>query len=112
MDPTKKKPYPRICRSNTIREKIQRQPNALEDVLEHRNDLKRKHVLSTVISDFENGLLPDVVLGVCFISLPLGNCVRIDIDDRPGLADFESGHERRLREIARSEPERGPRGGR
>ena len=87
-----KDPYPRGCRSDSVGEKIQRQPDALEDILEHCNDLEREYILSAVISDFENGLLPDIILGVCFVPLPLGNCLRIDIDDRPGLADFERGH--------------------
>jgi hypothetical protein len=96
-----KNSYARRCRSDSVREKIQRQPDALEDVLEHCNDLERKYILSAVVSDFENGLLPDIILRVCFISLPLGNCVGVDIHDRPSLANFECGHERCLWEFVR-----------
>ena len=58
--------------------------------------MEREYISPAVVSDLENGLLPDVILRMCFIPLPLGNCARIDIDDGPGLADFECGHERYL----------------
>jgi hypothetical protein len=86
-------PYSRRGRSDPVREKIQRQPNTLEDVLEHCDKLEGQHVLSTIVSDFEDSLLPNIVLGACFVSFSLSNCVRIDIDGRLRLANFERRHE-------------------
>ena len=84
--------YARDYRSGSIREKTRHQPNALEDVPEHPNDLECEYILSAVVSDFEDGLLPDIILRVRLIPLPLGNRIRIDIDNGPGLANFERGH--------------------
>ena len=86
-------PYARCGRSDPIREKIQSQPNTLEDVLEHCNQLERQYVLSAIVSDFKHSLLPDVILAVCLLSFALSNCVRIDVDGRLDLANFESRHE-------------------
>jgi len=102
MDQAKRDPYPGSCCGDPVREEIQCQPNALEDVFEHRNDLEREHVLSAVVPNLENRLLPGIVLGVRLNSLPLGGRVGIDVDNRPGLADFERGHERCLRGVVRS----------
>ena len=100
--PDQKGPYTRSRRGNSVGEEIQCQPNALEDIFEHRNDLKREDVLSTVVPNLEDRLLPSVVFGARLDSLPLGSRVRIDIDNRPGLTDFECGHEWCLRGVARS----------
>ena len=83
-----KNPHAGGCRSDSVREMIQRQPSALEDVLERRNDLEREYIWSAVVSGFENDLSPNIILRACFVPLPFASCVWIDINDRPGLADF------------------------
>ena len=83
-----KNAYAGACRSESVREKIQHQPNAPEDVLEHRSDLEREYIWSAVVSGFENDLSPNIILRACFVPLPFASCVWIDINDRPGLADF------------------------
>lgn len=54
--------YPRRSCSHAIGKEIQSQPNAGKDVLEHCDDLQREDVLTTVIANFEDGLLPDIIL--------------------------------------------------
>jgi len=55
--------YTRCGCCHTVRIKIERQTHAGEDVFEHGNELKGKHILPTIITNFEDRLNPYVLLG-------------------------------------------------
>lgn len=55
--------HPRRRGSHAVREQVQHQSEAGENILEHGDNLKCQDILSAIISDLEHSLLPDVVLG-------------------------------------------------
>jgi hypothetical protein len=85
-------------RRDSVRKEIQRQTNAREYVLKHGNNLQSQHILPTVISYFENSLLPSVIFGHLLLSWPVDIKSRVgqSIDYYSLLAHFEGGHERCL----------------
>jgi len=91
--------YSRRCCSHTIGKEIQGQPNAGKDVLEHCNDLQREDVLTTIITNFEDGLLPDIIFSASLdpstVAVKQGVWVGINFD--PVFSDFECRHERSLK---------------
>lgn len=81
-------------RSHAVWEYIEGETDAREDVLEHRDDLKGEDVLPAIIPNFEDGLLPDVVLLDLFLPLPVrfNDSLRAHALYQTFLADLEGSH--------------------
>jgi hypothetical protein len=86
--------YPGRSGRHTVRVKIQRQTHASENVLEHSNKLKGKHVLPTVIANFEDRLDPQVLFcATLFLStIASDQGIRVGIDDHQLFSHFERRH--------------------
>lgn len=52
--------------SNSIGIEIKGEPDARENILEHGDYLEGQHILAAVITDFEYGLLPHIILLTSF----------------------------------------------
>ena len=91
--------YPRRCCRHAIWKQIQGQPNASKNVLEHCDDLQREDVLTTVVANFEDGLLPNIILSASLdsstVAVKQGIWVRINFDSL--FSDFECRHKRGLK---------------
>jgi hypothetical protein len=91
--------YPRGCCRHAIGKEIQGQPNAGKDVLEHCDDLQREDILTTIIANFEDSLLPDIILSASLdsstVTVKQGVWVGINFDSL--FSDFECRHKRGLK---------------
>jgi hypothetical protein len=90
--------YPRGCSCHPVRKKKQSQTNAIKDVLEHSDDLQSKDVLATVVANFEDSLLQNIIFDANLrTSCPfIQDGIRIGGNVDAFFANFESRHERCL----------------
>lgn len=88
-------------RRHSVREEVERETEIGEDVFEHGDDLQSEDVLSAIVSDLEDGGLPDLEVHLALL-LPLGIVDNGVLRGRCGLllllAHFEGGHEGSLRD--------------
>ena len=89
--------YPRRGSSDSVREQVDGQPNAVEDVLEHGDDLQCEYVLATIVADFKDRRLPDIILRDLDLNVvSISEHIALSNGDGPRLPNFEGRHERSL----------------
>lgn len=92
--------YTRTSSGHPIRKEVERETDGSEDVLEHGDDLEGEDILSTIVADLEDGLLPNVVLGANFhaVAVTIQKSIGVGVHHDSFLAHLERGHEGSLGE--------------